>query len=623
VWIALLALALCGRRAGAECNVIPGASQIQRGAIGVADRPFASPGDLVGIEVNPAVCDTSSPGIGATATGADHALTVLFTPTQGADSALVLAADCAAVSTASCASLLGGPARVRCVEVPTAGPSPGLFVGPPDSVGRRRLYFRMPESAGPFGEPRDLTGPAKIVVTRSGDPLRCEFATTPCTSAGGFSPGLVACIDQLFDLDGTCGTSTAQLGKTFRHFTVLPRPNAYADVCSLDQNDPLAGRCSGDAGELLFTTDVDGNVLVPWDYRDVLLRVGGVPVPRIGRGRAVFDPFASDVVVESLFLPKDGFFSSYAPEGLRLPPIFTPIADTSSAATLFGTIDAARGVMRLARRSPIFGECVDPTSAPHPRGIPCFQTQTGSALVDDCPSGFHCGDAVCYAGRTPTATPCDEDPDCGAGEECGPSLFELRDRHAQGGIGPVVLSRATPSGDAAGSFDAVELREAVPLDGLNESQEIFAFVLNEEISGQAQTGLDQNNDGDALDFRVRAFRLGSSTELLSAANLVANPQPRIDGWALALSDELLFFTANEMHAMPVIPERITNAAPSDTLRDVSVSGDGQHVAYQGNDDGIYVWSRATGATVQVDLDPSGVPLLGQAAHTSISEDGRE
>jgi hypothetical protein len=111
----------------------------------VADRPFASPGDLVGIEVNPAVCDTSSPGIGATATGADHAVTVLFTPTQGADSALVLAADCAAVSTASCASLLGGPARVRCVEVPTAGPSPGLFVG------RRRIRW---DDAGSISECR-------------------------------------------------------------------------------------------------------------------------------------------------------------------------------------------------------------------------------------------------------------------------------------------------------------------------------------------------------------------------------------------------------------------------------------------------------------------------------------
>lgn len=78
----LLAMALLAPlRATAVCNAIPGATGVHRGALGTLNRPFASPGDLVGVDVNRALCDKASPGLAATA--GEHVVTLLFEPPGG------------------------------------------------------------------------------------------------------------------------------------------------------------------------------------------------------------------------------------------------------------------------------------------------------------------------------------------------------------------------------------------------------------------------------------------------------------------------------------------------------------------------------------------------------------
>ena len=74
----LTACLLLPGSASAICNAIPGATGFFRGAVGSLNRPFASPGDFVGVEVNGAICDAASPGLPSETAGL--LVTVLFVP---------------------------------------------------------------------------------------------------------------------------------------------------------------------------------------------------------------------------------------------------------------------------------------------------------------------------------------------------------------------------------------------------------------------------------------------------------------------------------------------------------------------------------------------------------------
>src|SRR5262245_32086774 len=60
---AVLVGLLSSTSARAMCDVVPGATNVFRGATGSMDRPFAMPGDVVEVRVRPAVCDGESPGL--------------------------------------------------------------------------------------------------------------------------------------------------------------------------------------------------------------------------------------------------------------------------------------------------------------------------------------------------------------------------------------------------------------------------------------------------------------------------------------------------------------------------------------------------------------------------------
>src|SRR5262249_50734572 len=154
--------------------------------------------------------------------------------------------------------------------------------------------------------------------------------------------------------------------------------------------------------------------------------------------------------------------------------------------TLFGSADAPEGVLRVARRSASFTTCV---GGPNDQ-LPCV----GDV---DCAPGT-CGVATC-AGGTNGGQPCHTDGDCPGGE-WGPGLFDFSSRLAQG-VGPVVVrlgacvggTNALAScaagcpGGQCGDFTIAAL-DPVPLDGLNQSAALNAFVMEEAIENTDLNG---------------------------------------------------------------------------------------------------------------------------------------
>jgi len=409
---ALVLLLGRGGRAHAACNLIPTAPRSFRAALGTVNRPFTGPGEFVELAVRQAGCDAASPGFVAQ-TPSDYVVTVVFTPpvrSRGPNSVVILAAGCTRIADA----VQGCAARpdvgtATCIEMnPPHGPHSLELVRRDGEV---RLSLRFPGTdplVGERGDHRTYTGPATIAVTTAGAPLPCALASTRCAERAGM-PGLVACVDDLFAVDGTCETSRASLDQPFGHFTALPPPNDYRAII-----DP--------AGEVRFTVDAAGNVLVPIDWRGVL--DGGVS--RRLRGSAAVQAFLD--FAGPIRIPGQAFLASYTLGGLRLPPLFDPRSGPAAASevTLFGSTDVPFTVLRLARRSPSFHEC----SGGSDPGLPCV-------TAGDCRGGA-CGPATCVGGGKP-GTVCGGDADCPGGE-CGSALFEFRDRLA-GGVGPVVISR--------------------------------------------------------------------------------------------------------------------------------------------------------------------------------------
>jgi cysteine-rich repeat protein len=566
-WVAAASMAP-GEDARAMCDVIPGVVQEFRGALGSVNRPFAIPndrGEEILVRLRP-VCEPDSTGFadlpGGLAAEDDYFVTVLFEPPgAGARNAVVLAT---AANRDRCEALAGPAAlpnggRATCALRPFAGlcsggsNDGGLCTGdaecpggtclaPPgsadlsirnecvggSSAGRAcaeaaecgdggvclpfRLRFRFPDTDGLVGTPDDdrtLTGPATIAVTAASEPLPLGLATARCAD----TPGLVACIDELYARDGTCETGPAHVDPTFGHFTALPPPNDYQALCT---TATPGTPCTGLAAEARFTVDVAGNALVPMDYRGVLIQADRIPVPRLIQGNTKLPAFSgSDAPVA---IPSEAFLSSWAPGGQKLPPIFTPLADPTAvgALSLFGSVDAPVGVIRVQRRGCVGG-----------------------------------GDE----GRA-----CARDADCGLGATCQ-TLFEFSDRlyphppdpaDPHFGVGPILIARA-------GDELRLDAQSPVPLDGLIESESMFAFVANEAI-GEPQDDCDGdgipdctrlNDDSDGTDpvlrLRERAtgepLSIGSQGKPSRAVTRVKDGRFRFP--AVAVEGDLVAFLEPE------------------------------------------------------------------------------
>ncbi len=548
---AVLGLGAGTPAAFANCNVIPGTVNSFRGGIGSVDRPFAMPGDLVELTIRPEVCDARSTGVQDwTGNGSidanDFVVTVLFEPPNGgAKNAVVVASSCAAVAPklSTCNAQLGG-GSATCVE------ATGVDLVPIPSSIASKLRFRFPDTDDRVGTPSDdrtLAGPATIAVTASTAALPCSLATTRCADA----TGLVACVDELYAIDGTCTTTPAEIDASFGSFTALPPPNNYQTVCTTQAGSP----CTGGAPEVRVTTDKSGDLLIPWDYRGVLVRLDDVPIPRLVRASTSFDAFAGGIL-DPIQIPSDAFLRSFSPEGHRLPPIFTPLADPNAVgqATLFGSVDAPLGVMRIARQA-----CVG-----------------GANMGDACTTAAHC-----------------------PGSTCSAPIFELRDRF-DAGVGPVVVPNSQYTADA---------QSPVPIDGLSQTADVFAFTTSEALIGRDVNGdgdqtdpvvtirnhhtgqvepigvagsegraatrihelpftypavatendvvaflepeplqgnLDATGDGDKADTVLRVFRAsGGATNLIPSLNACGEADPQINGRSLVVSDGFVFFRRRE------------------------------------------------------------------------------
>jgi len=482
--------------AGAACNLIPGASNIFAGDQGSLNRPFAAPGEPV--EVALRTCD-DSPGLGPSA--ADQNVTLIYTPTVGPRTAVVMtaAADCSAIDPllSACEAGLGGGASAYCVS----GADAGLAIV--DRSGVTTQQFLMPDTdarcsggsddgdpcgvdgdctggaCAPDNDDRTLAGPVSVVVTDSADPLPCSFTT--CAEAGG----TVACVDAFYSAGGSCSTSVRE--RVFPGFTALAPANNYQQECIAEEPpcEPLLG-----VEELRVTLDERGNLLIPFVWDGIRELLDGDPVARLVKA----------TVALPLDIPGTSFVSSYAPEGRRLSPVFEPKETGGTVLTLFGSADAPYTILRIARGSDVGRSCTGGAND----SLPCNES-------DDCPGGS-CKQAECVGGVA-AGEVCLTDEDCPGGGLCGPKLFpSFAPLVTDGGAGTLVFARDASGGagfcqddpsmgcvaDCGGLGPCVgyklEAGPPVPLDDLVARDELADFAITERIDG-----IDLNGDGDATD----------------------------------------------------------------------------------------------------------------------------
>ncbi len=515
-------------RAQAGCDIIPPAITTFRGSLGSVDRPFARPGDWVKIALDP-VCAASSAGFGAAAS--DSVVTVVFKPLAGGlSNVIAVSTDCGAVDTASCAARADVDSA-RCVSV-NGAQLEGL-----EAIDAATLRVRFPDSDLEFLQPGDdltLTGPVAVAVTASGEPLPCALASLRCDQ----TPGLSACIDELYAANGTCN---GQPHPSFVGFTALPPSNDYQALCT----DPVPP-CTGSANEVRFTVDGRGNLLIPMDWRGVRVDRDAVPVARLLRTSSTVEAFEGRG--EPIRIPTLDSLASYSPEGIELPPLFDPQSDPTddSKATFFGSTDAEDTVLLIERHRQ-----------------PVHQCDSGINQQLPCTNDSHCAGQTCIEplciGGTNEGASCSTDFDCPGGE-CGPGLFDFSSR-LLGSTGPVLLrldaciggsnQLASCTGDIdcpggqCGAFTMAAL-DPVPLDGLNQSDTLSAFAMEEAIVDD-----DLNGDGDQTDPVVKIVDRATGTiEAIgdggSEARAVARvQQPPFSFAALAVDNDLIAFLEPE------------------------------------------------------------------------------
>ncbi len=516
--------------------------------------------------------------------------TFVFEPPSGNANAVVVTpttGGCAAMAgeISACQGELGG-GLASCIEDPSLTLTPD------------RLSLAFPTTA--------LAGPVTVAVTPESQPLPCELASSRCADLGA-GAGLVACVDQLYSRDGTCETGSVNRHPDFPGLTSMPAANDFQDICTATHPSVT---CNASGADVLFTTDAAGNVLVPIDWRGVLVEPRTLPIPRLVKATtsiAAFTgtpPEANQTPGAPMEIPGPGFLQSFSRKGLRVHPLFNPLADAESFdTTLFGSTDAEIGVLRVLRRSPAFRQCDGGT-----RG--------GLACIGDfeCPAST-CGQARCRGGANANQ-PCSSDTGCPGGE-CGPSLHDFGDRYSLGGVGAVVLTSAEYTAEA---------ENPAAIDGLVSNDDLFMFVRSEALDGEdlnadgdqddgtvvtlrdAGTGdpapvagvagraglrvrtrgfrlpaiateddfvaflesepdeaLDANADGDTFDAILRIFQLdpaGSSTDDLTATlDLAVDGEDVIDGAGVAMSDGLVFFRRSEQEATSRTSASLLGFAP--------------------------------------------------------------
>lgn len=660
VVLALLPLLLCAARpAEAGCNVIPAAQKSFRGTLGRLSQPFASPGDWIDISLD-SRCDAGvSPGFGTSAD--DLAVTIAFRPTAGERSIVTLATDCGAVQqgfqSGSCAAAdAAGITRRRCIEVNR--PADVLSL---QAVDMRLLRFRFPDTDDLLGAADDdstLAGPAAIAVTRTTDPVPCDVAIDGCTRRDG----LLACIDRLYAADGTCDPSP---GDTFASFTALPPPNDYTRICT----DPISPCAPQVDRSVRFTVDAAGNMLVPMDWRGVLVNrdagQGNNPVPiarqlRFATNLQAFPESPDPVALPDPTLVPD-LLASYAPNGVRIAPVFDPQSDPTAvgATTFFGTTDAPATVLRVAR-------CPGGACAPGDRGLFDFSTRSASGV----------GPVLVATADIVTAVALDPVPLDGLNQTAELNAFVReeaiagRDLNGDGDATDHVVRLEDRANGTAQTFRGIggrgravaRVREGrFSFPALATTGDVVAFLEPESAQGDRTiapvgSGVDRNANGQVFEQILRVFRLGPmrddrvprAKDLLLGGSVAVDAANTIDGRPLRVAGGKLLFHVRESDTVARTTARVGTGVPVSggvaPLAAGDISGNGRFVTFVSDasdlvpDDtnvcerpfplgsgpcpDVFVVDRSTGSTTRVSVSSAGDEGDGASYLTAISDDGR-
>lgn len=633
LWL-LVSIGMAATESRAVCNAIPAAFTQFQATRGIVDRPFAGPGDWVGISGDPSCGDA-----GATFGPSDvpHAVVLVLKPPTADRRAVVVASACTPTALPSCAAAPQSPAC--CVEGDV------VVDGPPTP----RLRFRYPDTDALVADPGDdltLTGPTTIAVVRLDDgslpaAMTLRDSGTTCADV----QGLVACVDGLFVADGTCTPTIPH--PTFRHFTTLPALNSFAGLCS------DGASCRGDQPALRMAVDEEGHVLVPMSWQDVLVDdTNGVPVPlllEVTATVAAFPPSPVAPVPPLLRITEGELLGSYDLRGTKLSPRFDPRVDpTRPGLVLFGSADATRSVLRIERARTCAGgsgagaRCVDDTGCPGGRCAAAFEFATRMVdgvgpIVLHRPEEIHARalDPVPLEGLQQTASlNAFVVSEALAGrrvnndEDTADHVVDLSDR-VSGAPRPIGKGASTgravmrvrapfllnlPSGDRRVPFTAPE----VAVD-----ENVAAIVESEpgeyDARGDAAYN-DANGNGRSTDGVLRIYRLEAdgAVEVMSGVPPAVAGDALVGGASVAISDGMVFFRRSEAAEARRVTERVSvgpDGAQLSRAKTPGISADGRYVTFRTPDtlvppdpDGFwdyFVHDRSAGITTLVSAAPDG------------------
>lgn len=560
---ALLGALGSARAARANCNLIPAAPDEFRSVQGSVGNTVVAPGNPVRLRVDLA-CSPGARGFAALA--ADNQVTLRFVPPgSGASPALVteIAIPAAAVTVANCG--LGGG---RCDT----------------------LRFQVPDAAAldaalaPAGDGLGPAGPAEVLV-------RAPDASLLARIGPLYDPTL-ACADQ-------------QPEAVFGHFTVLPAPNRFADLDA------------GLATSVRATLDGNGNLLIPFDYSDVLPGQAGAAVFRILQAGADVDAFSASPGLP-VRVPAAPWVRSFSLSGRPIPPV---LEVDSGGAMILGSVDALQSVLRLARLDPFTGA-----------GPPLYDFSDRLSAGGRGP--ILIGNVAASARESAPLATLVADP---AGISFARS--ESSDGNLNGDTDefdrvPQVVDVASGAG-----FSTQQAVSEVSLPGYAKPALATGSGLVAMASSEARQGFTAaNGDGDAFDSILRVFRTSGGEATLGLPATAVDPLPEVAGRTLAVSGPYVFFRTREGDGAPRRTENATPVRQNTHARADSqapaLSLDGRFLAFDSrggstfvpglatSESAIWVLDRQAGSYERVTRDGLGNPLSGNHSQAGISADGR-
>jgi len=567
---ALLLAVLAAAPATADCNLIPSAIREFRSTQGFVGRTIAAPGERVRVRVDLA-CDPDSPGFSTASQS--HQVTLRFEP-PGSDTDPMLVTEVAANS-ASFAVENCGPNRCD------------------------TLSFIVPDTngmAGPGPGWRGLTGPATIEV-----------------KAADHTP--LAEIGPLREDTDSCDAADQVPEAVFGRFIVLPPHNDFGQLAQAL------------TPEVLGTLDGNGNLLIPFDFSDTLPTTPGSAVFRVLEGRADLAAGVGPDPMAPIRPPGARFLRSFSADGRPIPPILEVDA---AGELLFGTVDAAIAVLRIARKDPD-----DPVASPLYDLDDRLVAGKGPLVIDD-GVDLDVRNTAPLASLTPSPR----------------ALAFTRDEAAEGtdlnadGDQLDRLVEIVAIDTAAASFTAQAVEEVAkpaqsPRPALAASGDYVAYLESE-----ARQGVDRNGELDKSDSILRVFTAdgidltrfdAGGAPLPAPLDVDADPTPVLEGRALSISGDYVFFRSREGDSATRVEEATSReagggAAPMARSGFRTLSADGRFAALAseetwipGDANGAYdvfVWDRDLDSLTPISVDQNGDTGPDESNFPSISADGR-